>query len=984
MSSLLFWNQWVKDYRYLWYALASCFVITMAFMWYSYFRGPDATYHWQKLQEQKVLNTTVHNFRLGPFEIDVPAESYVVLEYLNGSQAVPNTASSYFYLIVTAIVLTVLITLITTAERLWYYAGMGLFIVLIVTLQFETLGIFGWYYDWAPAIPILLYTIPAFYFNRFNTTVPLVTRLITFASITIGLGILIYFFAWEVLPFYHLVITSFPATLILSVIFMIMVAHEIYASFIYIVSQGGSKSLQHFLILFAVYFANVVLTLFHEVGLVTFDFVYINLFLLLSVSAILGIWGFGRRESQYENVVQFYPYGALMFLALGALCFTTIGHNVSNANDPAVVLFRHGIIITHAGYGLAFFLYILSNFGQILADNGPVYKVLYNPRRMPYFTYRLAGFVAVIATMIATDWKQYVYNSFSGFYNYAGDFHRMAGNDEFARTYYRKSSTQAFQNHRSNYTLALMSANGYDFEKAHDFMEAANGKRPTQYSLTNAGNLFMREGNVRGAIDEYKKNIIRDPDLAAALNNIGVGYIKLRNYDSALVYLSRARETSLTKTSAETNFFALAALETIPIDADSIYKSFNNPSTATLSNVYALAALLGSKIENDSDPLAETDLNLYSATLLNNYIIRHAKDVDTTFTNRAYAIASDSLNAGFSEALKASLAFAFYHQGNVSKALEILAEQVYLSQSYQGKFNYTMGLWALEQGNPELAASYFSFADTYDYKDAPFYHAIAITETGHIPQALMAWDSVLSRGDRDQKAIAANIKRILSVSTTEAINLPDGEKYQFLRYRVPVTDSLQFNRIVSTFSNDNYKAQSFLDYSQKYYKYGYLIPAIRYYQKISGLQLTDKKLYNDIRYFELKLLASRREVRSLANQINEGLEFGNDRFLEKIYYTALINEASGDSANAVRNYKVLARYNPYFEDGIIAASIFAKQANPRSFDAYNILADAIQVNGNSIRLLEAYYREALDMGLDEFAASSGQRLMEIRALKGLR
>jgi hypothetical protein len=38
-----------------------------------------------------------------------------------------------------------------------------------------------------------------------------------------------------------------------------------------------------------------------------------------------------------------------------------------------------------------------------------------------------------------------------------------------------------------------------------------------------------------------------------------------------------------------------------------------------------------------------------------------------------------------------------------------------------------MGLWALEQCNPELASSYFTYADTYDYK-ARFYNAIALTE----------------------------------------------------------------------------------------------------------------------------------------------------------------------------------------------------------------------------------------------------------------
>jgi hypothetical protein len=101
---------------------------------------------------------------------------------------------------------------------------------------------------------------------------------------------------------------------------------------------------------------------------------------------------------------------------------------------------------------------------------------------------------------------------------------------------------------------------------------------------------------------------------------------------------------------------------------------------------------------------------------LNNYIIKYATTLDTTFIQEAYRIAADSINEDYSEALKSSLAFAYYHRGNVTKALEILGELAYVSQSYQGKFNYIMGLWALEQGNPDLASSYFTFSDTYVYK----------------------------------------------------------------------------------------------------------------------------------------------------------------------------------------------------------------------------------------------------------------------------
>jgi hypothetical protein len=467
------------------------------------------------------------------------------------------------------------------------------------------------------------------------------------------------------------------------------------------------------------------------------------------------------------------------------------------------------------------------------------------------------------------------------------------------------------------------------------------------------------------------------PESAYLSNNAGVSYIKTHNLDSAIYFLNIARDNKKIHNTAETNFFAMAALELVPLKADSVVKVFHTDSPGTLANAVALSSIVNTPLDLKQNPLENKRLDLYTATLLNNYIVKNAKVVDTVFINEAYKIASDSVNANFSEALKSSLAFAYYHQGNIAKALEILAEQVYLSQAYQGKFNYIMGLWALEQNNPELAASYFDFSDTFKYKQAKFYHAISLTEQGEVYKALTAWDTLSVKGDEAQKAIANHMRNILTIPTAEAYALKDADKYQFCRYRINLSDSLLFNKLSNTFENPNYEAQALLDYSKRYFEADQLLPAIHYYRRIAGLRLTDKSLYEEVRHFELRLLAYRKEVRALATQINKGLEFKGGRNLEKIYYTALINEASGDTVNARKNYSVLARYNPYFEEGVLAAYRFFKGKSTKGFYAYTILAEALQINRNSIPLLKAYYNESRMIGFDEYAANALERLKEL-------
>ena len=977
MLSLSFWKHWLKEYRLIWYGVSLLFILSLIFLWTSYFQGVDNVIEWQRLQEQKVLDVVVHSFRLGPFELNVPGESYAILEYFQGGDIKPNTVASYIYLSILIASAVIILCVISTIERFWYFLAMALFIIFIISLRLEVVGLFGFYDKTIPAAVIALYVIPSFYLNRFRNQTPFIHRIVIYSLITIALGSCIAFYAAEPLPFFQLVLTSFSAGLVLSVLFMIMIAHEIIAGFVYVTSQGSSKSLRHLAIICTIYFVNVLITALHEIGMIDWNFIYINPYLLLTISAVLGIWGYKNREVIYGNVISYYPFGAYLFLAMGAISFVTTGHLLATANDPGVRLIRDGIIFTHAGYGFIFLLYLLSNFGQLLMDNKPVHKVLYSPRRMPYFTYRFAGLIATLAFIFYSNWRDYVYHAYSAFYNFAGDMYVLLDNEKYAESFYTQAKTQGFKNHRSNYALARIKASRFDFEDAHASYALANGRRPTEYSLTNAGNLYLWENNAFGAVTTYRQGLEKMPDSDILANNAGIAYAKLHKVDSATILLTKARRNSFVKNSAELNFFAMAAMEYLALDADSVVKVFDTDAPGTISNALAVSTIFRSKFDTKIDPLKDDKLDLYTATLLNNYIIRNAKAIDTLFINKAFQIASDPDNQSFSEALKSSLAFAYYHKGNISKALEILAEQVYLSQSHQGKFNYIMGLWALEQKNPVLASTYFTFADTYDYRDARFYNAIALTESGDFGQAITSWDSVEVHGDEGQQEIARRLKKILTLPASDAFNLNDIEKYQFCRYRIGIADSVLFDKLSNTFENANYQTQALLDISDRYLEKDFVTRAIHYYQRIAGLKLTDKNLYENARHQELKLLAYRGEVQNLATQLNKGIVFDASRNLEKVFYTALINEASGRIDEAKENYQILATYNPYFEEGVLAAYGFFRRQENAGLKPYNILAEAIQINANSLRLLKAYRDESARIGFDEYAISATNRIREI-------
>jgi hypothetical protein len=978
MQSLFFWKEWPNNYKPLWFALSGLFAFSMIFLWFTWFQDADGIIQWEKIQEQKIVETTVHAFRLGPFQLNIPGESYVIFEYLQGSDIHHNMLASHTFLAVLVICSMVLLTIITTLPKFWYYLGMTLFIVFVLALRLEVLLVFGVRGYTIPVIVLFVFSALSFYFKSFRSATTFHARLICFLGLASVLAIIIYGFAEVPFPFLHLVVTAYLPAFILSILFVLMIAHEILASFVFIASQGTSKSLQHFSVISLIYLVNVFITCLHELGAIQWQFLYINLYLLLCTSAVLGLWGFKLREPLYEAIIAFRPLGAFFYLAFGAICLITVSQFLGNGNDAALKVIRDIIIFSHTGYGIIFLTYIFSNFMVMMAENLPAYRFLYKPSRMPFFTFRLAGLIAMLAFIFYSSWRQYVYHGLAGFYNYVADLYVLQENEIMAQTFYEESRKYAFQNHRANYALGNMKSSRINFEGAHYNYELANGRRPTEYSLVNNGNLYMWEKKYFEGIKSFRKGKQRRPSSAALANNLGFAYGKIHSLDSSTYFINEARQHSLTKTSAEGNFLALAAMEYLPIRTDSVVKIFDNASPVVIGNALALATLLGQEMYSPVDPLAEKKLDLYSATLLNNYTIRNAKSIDTTFIQRVNEIASDTMNFEYSEALKASLAHAYYHRGNVTKALEVLAELAYITLDYRGKYNYIMGLWALDQDNPEIASSYFMHAETADYKDARFYNAISLTEAGKIYEAFAAWDSVSRKGDPNEKEIAISIQKILITNPSHALRLNDAEKYQYCRYKMGLSDTAFFNRISNTFNNANYKAQALLDMAKKQFRAGSIVPAIKYLNQISGLELTDKNLFEEVRYAELLMLAWRGELELLARQINKGIEFAPGHELEKILYAAMLSEANGDIAKAAQHYTLLGSWNPYFEEGIIAAANFFRKHDSDSMRAYSVLVEAIQVNYNSYRLLSAYADEAGRLGFDEYASSARERLIGIR------
>ena len=357
MYSIQFWKSWPVVYQRLFWTMASLLIFSLLFLWLSFFQSPAPTLTWQYIQEQELLEVPVHSFQTGLFELTIKGDNYLIFERLLGNDLTPLPIFAYVFLGILILSALMLLTVITTLKRFWYSIGMGLFILFIVGFRLELLQFFG-LSNKIPTIMVLVIYLPiSYYFHTFNTSASFVKRIATFTLITIFVGALLITFAQAPLPAYHLAASGYIAAIILSVVFIIMVSHEILALFINLVSRGTRqvKSLKHFLIISAIYMVNIFLAYANKINLIEWDFLAINFFLLLTISGILGIWGFRQRQAQYEGIIEADPFGVYLFVSLACICFGAIAWFLSTANDPAIDALRDVIIYSHLGFGLSFY-----------------------------------------------------------------------------------------------------------------------------------------------------------------------------------------------------------------------------------------------------------------------------------------------------------------------------------------------------------------------------------------------------------------------------------------------------------------------------------------------------------------------------------------------------------------------------------------------------------------------------------------------------
>lgn len=943
MNNFRFWDSFSKEHKRIYLVLAGILVLSLTYMVIYWALGVNTIIGWNSMLFTESVSNLLDTVQAYPFNMDIEVESVAFTEYFSGSAFTIKPIIGYIYLIFFALSWIVLITITSYLSRFWYYFSAAMIIVLVILMKLDLLLIFGSAWNGTTILVLAGYLGFSYYFRSFKPESPLLNRLLTFTGITGIISILIFYFSKVENPFFYVVSYSLPVSIIFTIFMVLLVSHEVIALFMRFTSgtsKASSSSWKHFYLISIIYLINVLLIYLNEIHAINWKLLPISTVLLFLVSFILGIWEFKHRENQYDYLVPFRPLGALFYLAMGIVSFATIGFLSGNSNDPGLEVIEDFIIYSQLGYGFIFLMYVASNFINPLSKGMAVYKILYRPQTMPYFTYRLAGTITFLALVFMESWDVPVQQATSAYYNSLGDLYFYNKDEIPAQGYYRKGMMYSYNNHRSNYALAQIAINNEEPEVALECYERAVKTRPTPFSFVNLSNMYFNQNRFFDAMFLLRKGLKEYPHEGHILNNMALLHSRSQSYDSAIYYLNLAMESGEGESVALGNLPTVLMLSGIETEIDSLgYESDGN--FVFENNKLAYYNYLQKGILEPID-LRDTVLNEVLGMYSYNYLINSLYREDTLGFD-----VIKSVNVGTMEnkrKLELGLALNYYYKGRINEAFRLMKSISSGEPGWAVMINGILGKWYFEQGEMKIAASYFkTAAENYD-EYSKLYQAIALSQGGNRQEALTIWEELIASGNLVLQKTAQKVMNILAVEDLDNVKLfDDAEKYQWLIFN----DFSGYETLTNGFNDPNYSAMAKLERLEDAYLRDQIEFAEQFMDFPERPELNEVVL-KKIDFWETKLTAIGDDFDLIKKLSNESI---TDRGLS-LFIQAKKLLISGDSStfsSLISNMEI----SPFNEELVVLASRFYLKKG-KTETSYSIILDAITQNPNSIALKKYY------------------------------
>jgi hypothetical protein len=771
-----------------WLVLLAALAVGLTIFYY--FTGEASTLPLREVPHLQAVPLTLDSVAAGPVHLPVQASGFIVTLTHDVAGPFTQPVAASLFLLLLAVTLAGWVAVVSTLARPAFVAGMVPVIFLLLSLNTESLGIFNTSERYFLYLMLGLIGGGGFGLHAFAENLALRWRAVIMGAVVAGLAGLLY--AQSLLSAtettLQLAAYATPGGAVLVALVVLWAGVENVRALLWFNTQAeqasGRFGLVPFVLAAGLYVGVVILYVWNGGVLELLPGVNLDPLVLLLPAVVAGWLGLRLRAPSYAEWVP-YAQGAAQLYPLAVLgAAGALGYALATANTPLLVAARSFTGLALATVGGAFLLYVLMNFGGLIKQRLRVYRVVFEPRRLPFYPVYILALGIIIMVQSRMDFPL-ADQVLAGQFNYLGDLTRQqseAAPDDLglavlAERYYAESGDVRY---RSNLHAEFGRAALYRFRQQRqneiNSLRRALLRGPNEKVSLRLATLYNAPDDLFDGLDILRRGLKAQPRNAALAGDLAQLFTQTALTDSIAFYLDKTEQLAPGSYASRTNQLGFLLSQNLLNDARqrSAKLTVKTTEPALMSN-YALLQLQ-TKAPLELTPTAPdasvrvldeaSFAQLYHAVLLN--VARHKNQLTPALFKQLNQLAAQPANADYYEQLLFLQALARHALGQERVARQLLLPLAAGTSATAAYYQQLLGLWQLQQGQYATAADQLGFAASHGAPQAAEMRVYALALTGNADSVRVATARLLASADTALQRKGREAQRLLATKIPTA------------------------------------------------------------------------------------------------------------------------------------------------------------------------------------------------------------------------
>lgn len=993
-NTIFFWNKWDKPVKAIYWFGLICFMFSIAFMLYVHHKGIDNVFSWKKVANVEEKKVVVDQFEYALTPHQISTKAYLTTNKFKGGPTLPST--NYVYVFVSLVGLGIIFCLSaisTFKHRVWFAVGIASIIAFLALLKLDNLEINGQINKTALIIATVLILGVSCTFYFIEKQIAFHWKLLTFTTIAVICVWLANMTSEAISPMLNIANFGILAPILVSLVFVGMIAFDILNGFFYLSTRAKSQSKSGNVISMSVisilYLGNLTLLFLDRIDFLHLDLFYFEPTYLLVISAIIGIWGQAARSENFADILEHAPGGAYLYLGMGIICMATFGYAEATATDSLVIALEKLNIYIHLGFGIIFLVYLFLNFFEVTKSNLPAYKVVFQPKNFPLFSVRVIGIGLVIIFMLGNNWGAYnswvaaentfkadIFSHESKVFTAKGNVKKGKQLRDVAHKLYLEGTLYDPLAIRANTEAANIYAQLYQENKTSENLKEClyyyhapifRTEYNSPINFVNYANALKEYSDDKvGAIKILVSGTKYFPVSGELNTNVALSFFDHQvHHDSVGFYLDRANQYLNDPVTNRTNGLAYQ----LKWPKDNYQNVIDKKETKGQFNFQLEVNELlmdymkgkGTQHQFDIDKMQDSILNGMQYLYLNNYVLNKLDVLGSKISFEKYM---NTESPYFDDIIRLK-AFYNYFSGNKLEAYQDFKYLMFDSPTRVNPNNaFLLGKLYLRDGDYTHALDCFTKSNNlqlFKTNQAPFYNAFLATLSQNDSLAISKWEEY----KKIDKETANQFLRLYQIKYSETDSLTLDEQFNYIYFIEPSLAGANLDK----FNDLVYKTQLGLKYVDQLLATNQVEKAVTLLNELSQYSNLSTYLKNKINFRKLNTLVQTQQYEELLTSCKK-LSLNQEKENLRLYFEGIANAGLGNYEEAEKLLEKAIYKNPTNVPVIqFSVEYIWKNRNKKLF-AFDILKEVASQHENSLALLTLYAKLCYVNNYDAFAMST--------------